>query len=51
MKIKKIILIVWYTSLKLKEEFQKILGNYQNLTDLFINLRNVNVNPREGLKI
>ena len=37
-------------SLKLKEQFQKILVIIKNPIDLFINLRNGNGNPRKLLK-
>ena len=41
--------IILYTSLRLKEEFQKY-NNHQNPVALFINLRIGNVNPQEVLK-
>ena len=41
--------VILYTSLKLKEEFQKY-NNHQNPIVLFINLRTGNVNPQKVLK-
>ena len=41
----KLILIIWYIGTKLKDFF-----NYQNPINLFINLRDGNINPREVIK-
>ena len=47
---KKLILIIWYISTKLKKRNPKDFSKYQNLIDLFKDLRYVNVNPRKVLK-
>ena len=41
----KLILIIWYIGTKLKDFF-----NYQNPINLFINLRDGNINPRKVIK-
>ena len=41
----KLILIIWYIGTKLKDFF-----NNQNPINLFINLRDGNINPREVIK-
>ena len=52
---KKLILTIWFISTNLKEKFRNPNGqnqnrNYQNLVELFKNLKDGNINPKKVLK-